>query len=185
MVLEISSHFLHPKYFPPAKGNLVISRLWVVPNPHAPAARPTSRPLRRRARITRNERRRTAAMAPPVRIRTAAVPDASVFRSQHSPHLSLPPAPADALARRRTGGLPRHRLRTSTSPCLTGRRAWAARPADTVFLPQAPIPIGLCSSRRESSNHGFLLISPVLFRVSSIINKNLADVVFLESFTSY
>jgi hypothetical protein len=37
----------------------------------------------------------------------------------------------------------------------------------------------------ESSNHAFLIISPVLFRVSSIMNKNLADVVFLESFTRY
>jgi hypothetical protein len=144
----ISSYFLHPKYFPPTKGNLVISCLWVVPNPRAPAARPTSRPLRRRARITRNERRRTAATAPPERIRTMAIPDASVLRSLHSPHLSLPPAPAGTLARRRTGGLPRHSLRTSTSPCLTRCWARAARPADTVFLPQAPIPIGPCSSRR-------------------------------------
>jgi hypothetical protein len=144
----MSSHFLHPKYFPPAKGNLVISRLWVIPNPHTPAAWPTSRPLRRCARITWNERRRTAATAPPVRIRTAAIPDASVLRSLHSPHLSLPPAPVGALARHRTGGLPRHRLRTSTSPCLTGRRARTARLVDTVFLPQAPIPIGPCSSRR-------------------------------------
>jgi hypothetical protein len=147
-MLEISSHFLHPRYFPPAKGNLVISRLWVVPNPHAPAARLTSRPLRRRTRITRNERRRTAATAPPARIRTAAIPYASVIRNLHNPHLSLPPTPVGALARRRTGGLPRHCLRTSTSPCLTERRARAARPADTVFLPQAPIPIEPCSFRR-------------------------------------
>jgi hypothetical protein len=144
----ISSHFLHPKYFPPAKGNLVISHLWLVPNRHAPAARPTSRPLRRRTRITRHERWCTAETAPPARIRTAAIPDASVLRSQPSPHLSLPLAPAGALARRRTGGLPRHCLRTSTSPYLTRRRARVARPADTVFLPQAPIPIEHCSSRR-------------------------------------
>jgi hypothetical protein len=117
--------------------------------------------------------------------RTAAIPDASVLRSQHSPHLSLPPAPVGALARRRTGGLPHHRLRTSTFPCLTGRRARAARPADTVFLPQAPIPSDPVLLAGESSNHAFLLISPMLFRVSSIMNKNLADVVFLESFTSY
>jgi hypothetical protein len=134
--------------FLPQKGNLVISHLWVVPNPHALAARPTSRPLRRCARITQNERRHTAVTAPLVRIRTAAIPDASVLCSLHSPHLSLPPSPAGALARHRTGGLPRHRLRTSTSPCLTGRRARATRPADTVFLPQAPIPIGPCSFRR-------------------------------------
>jgi hypothetical protein len=146
--LPIPSHFLHPKYFIPAKGILVILRLWVIPNPHAPTARPTSRPLRRHAHITRNERRRTAATAPRTWIRTVAIPDASVLRSLHSPHLSLPPAPVGALVRRCTGGLPRHRLRTSTSPCLTGRRARAARPADTVFLPQAPIPIGPCSSRR-------------------------------------
>jgi hypothetical protein len=35
----------------------------------------------------------------------------------------------------------------STSPCLTRRRARAARPANTVFFPQAPIPIRPCSSR--------------------------------------
>jgi hypothetical protein len=46
--------------------------------------------------------------------------------------------------------------------------------------PSDPVPLAV-----GSSSHTFLLISPVLFRVSSIMNKNLADVVFLESFTSY
>jgi hypothetical protein len=164
---------------------LVILRLWVVPNPHAPAARPTSRPLRRRARIMRNERRCTAATAPPARIRTAAIPDALVLCSLHSPHLSLPPAPVGTHARRRTGGLPRHRLKTLTSPTSPdvepGRQG---RPTQSSCL-KHPSPSDPVLFAGESSNHAFLLISPMLYRVSSIMNKNLADVVFLESFTSY
>jgi hypothetical protein len=96
--------------------------------------------------------------------------------------LLLPPVPSQGIAPVACRATASGRRHLPTSPDVeTGRQG---RPTQSSCLkhPSPSDPILLAG---ESSNHAFLLISPVLFRVSSIMNKNLVDVVFLESFTSY
>jgi hypothetical protein len=132
--------------------------------PHG-AARPTSAPLddAHASHEPRGERHRLRRRILWRGSRTAALPHASLLCSQHNPHFSLPPAPASALATCRIDGLPRHVSRRHrllpTSPDIEPWRQ--SRPTQSSCL-KCPSPSDLVFLAGESSNHAFLLISPVL-----------------------